>query len=339
MSTLPTLTKTIVADNDLTPEEARNAMQLIMSGAASETEMASFLTALTAKGESVEEITALASVMRDYATPVKPDVEGVLVDVCGTGGDGAKTFNISTTAMFVVAAASIPVAKHGNRSITSDCGSADVLEALGADLSCSPEEIRKTLEDIGIGFMFAPGHHPAMAHVMPVRKQLGFRTVFNTLGPLTNPAGAQAQLLGVYDGALTEKLAAVLAALGCRRAFVVHGRDGLDELSTTGPTKVSELRKKKVATYDLSPDELGLSLADHSALAGGSAKENATILKDVLAGKGSTAQTDIVCLNAAAAIVAGGKAGTLEQGLGKAYDLIEEGKAMEKLAAFLADRP
>ena len=321
------------AKEDLTAAEAESAMKLMMSGEASEEDMAGFLLALKDKGESAGEIAALAKVMREYATRINPRVGGTLVDVCGTGGDKSGTFNVSTTAMFIVAGAGIPVAKHGNRSITSKCGSADVLEALGVKIDLPPERIKSCIEDVGVGFMFAPAHHPAMKHVMPVRKKLGVRTVFNILGPLTNPANARAQLMGVFDPELTEKLAEVFRIFGLERAMVVHGEPGLDELSTLGPSKVSELRDDRIRTYVLDVGKLGLR--GGRLTAGGTAAENARLLREILSGKACGADADIVLLNAAGGIIVGGLADDFNGGLEVARETLDSGAALRKLEEFV----
>ncbi len=325
----------LIEGKNLTPEEAENAMNLIMSGNATQIQMASFLTALRMKGETPEEIASFAGVMRRFAESIKPDVHGILVDVCGTGGDKIKTFNISTTAMFVVAAAGIPVAKHGNRAITSKCGSADVLEELGVNLNIPFEKIKEGIEKADIGFMFAPLHHSAMKHVMPVRKELGIRTVFNLLGPLSNPANANAQLMGIYDPELTEKIAEVFRILGLERAMVVHGDPGLDEISTVGKTKISELTRNEIRTYHIKPEEFGLKRARIEDLAGGDRKENAIILKKILNREEKGAKRDIVLINAAAGILLGGKAKDLKEGLNTAKDILDSGKAYGKLEEFI----
>lgn len=325
----------LIDRNDLTTEEAENAMNLIMSGNAIQSQMASFLTALRMKGESAEEIASFAKIMRKFAVCIRPVVSGTLVDVCGTGGDKIKTFNISTTSMFIIAAAGIPVAKHGNRAVTSKCGSADVLEELGINLNLSFEKIKESIERIGIGFMFAPLHHSAMKNVMPVRREIGIRTVFNILGPLSNPANAKAQLIGVYDIELTEKITEVLKILGLERAMVVHGDPGIDEISTIGRTKISELRRNEIRTYFIKPEDIGLKRAKEKDILGSSKEENAKTLKNILNGKESEAKRDITLLNAAAGIVIGGKARNLEEGLGMARNVLESGSAYEKLEQFI----
>jgi len=329
--TMKEIVSKIVGGENLTQEEAESSMKTIMSGNSNEIEISSFLTALRMKGESPEEIASLAKVMREFAARIEPKVDGTLVDVCGTGGDMLNTFNISTTSMFVVAGAGIPIAKHGNRALTSKSGSADVLEELGVNLNSDFDKIKESIEKVGIGFMFAPMHHSAMKHVMPVRKQLGFRTVFNILGPLTNPANARAQLMGVFDSGLTETLANVFKILGLDSAIVAHGDPGLDELSTLGKTKVSELKDGEVNTYFIKPEEFGLSIAREEDIAGGTAKENAEILKKILAGEDTGPRRDITLLNAAAGILVGGVADSLTEGMEVARESLESGKAQKKL--------
>lgn len=325
----------IIERKNLTDKESERVMEMIMSGEATPSQLGSFLTALRMKGETATEIAALAKVMRKFAQKIEPEVDGLLVDVCGTGGDKVKTFNISTTAMFIVSAAGIPIAKHGNRAITSNSGSADVLEELGINLNLEFEKIKEAIEKVGIGFMFAPAHHLAMKYVMPTRKELGIRTVFNILGPLTNPANAQAQLMGVFDQNLTEKLAEVFKLLGLKQAMVVYGEPGLDELSNLGKTKISELREGKIKTYWLQPEDFGLKRAKAEDLAGGDRKENAKILVDILTGKEKGPKRDIVLLNSAAGIVVGNKAENLREGIEMARNVLEGGKAYKKLNEFL----
>lgn len=311
-------------------DEAHAAMTEIMEGAASPVQIGAFLVALRMKGETIAEITEFARVMREHAVPVKA-TRRPLVDTCGTGGDRVKTFNVSTAAAFVAAGAGVAVAKHGNRSVTSKCGSADVLEALGVPIQLTPEECARSIDDIGLGFMFAPAYHPAMKHAGPVRRELGVRTVFNMLGPLTNPAGAEAQLLGVYALTLTEVHATVLRELGSRHALVVHGEGGLDELSTFGRTRISELRAGEITTYEVTPEEFGLTRVENvETLAGGSAEENAQLLIRVLEGEAGPAR-DIVVLNAAAAITAGEVAESILDGIAVAVASIDSGEAMRKL--------
>ena len=325
----------LVGGKNMSAQDAKKAIKTIMSGQSNDIEITALLTGLKIKGETPEEIASFARVMREYALKIEPKVLGTLVDMCGTGGDKSNTFNISTTAMFIVAGAGIPVAKHGNRAMTSKCGSADVLEALGVDLSIGPEKIRKSIEDVGIGFMFAPMHHSATKYVMPVRKALGYRTVFNILGPLTNPANARAQLMGVYDPGLTEKLAEVFRILGLERAMVVHGMPELDELSTIGKTKISELKEGKLNTYYISPEEYDLARADMKNLLGGTPQENAVILKNILKGVDTGPKRDIALLNAAAGILVGGKADDLGAGLSIAEEVLEDGRAYKKLCEYV----
>ncbi len=320
----------LVDKSDFSPEEAEGFMREIMSGDATSSQIGSFLTALRIKGETPTEIASFARVMRNFAFTINPDIDRTVVDTCGTGGDDVNTFNISTSAMFVAAGAGIPIAKHGNRSVTSKSGSADVLESLGVNIEASPNEVEQTIEDIGIGFMFAPNFHKAMKHAIGPRKEIGLRTVFNVLGPLTNPAGADAQVMGVYDSNLTEKMARVLKKLDCKRALVVHGLDGLDEISTLGKTKISELSDGDIQNLVIEPEEVGISESDVKEISGGDATENARIMLDILNGKKGP-RTDIVLLNAAAAIFVGGKAENLEEGVEVARESINSGKAYEKL--------
>ncbi|PKP53428.1 MAG: anthranilate phosphoribosyltransferase [Candidatus Altiarchaeales archaeon HGW-Altiarchaeales-3] len=326
----------LVERKDLTPDEAKEAMQIIMSGDATDAQIAGFLTALRMKGETAEEIAALALIMRKFAENIHPKVEGTLVDTCGTGGDKLNTFNISTAAMFVVAGAGIPIAKHGNRSVSSLCGSADVLEALGVKIDIEPKKVTECIEKVGIGFMFAPLFHKSMKYVMPARTQLGIRTVFNILGPLSNPANAQGQVIGVFDEKLTEKIAEVLKIIGLKRAMVVHGMAGLDEISTIGETKISELINGEIDNYIITPEEFGLERANGSDLSGGNAGENAKILIEILKGEERGAKRDIVLINAAAGIVVGGKAKTISEGLELAKGSIDSGRAYKKLKNMIA---
>lgn len=313
----------------LTRAEATAVMEEIMSGQATDAQIGAFLIALKLKGETVEEIAGSAQVMREKATRIETR-HGVVVDTCGTGGDGAGTFNISTTAGFVVSAAGLCVAKHGNRSVSSRCGSADVLKALGVNIEVPPERVSACLDEVGIGFLFAPMLHGAMKYAIGPRREIGVRTIFNVLGPMTNPAGAQRQVIGVYDEALTETLAGVLRDLGSERVFVVHGEDGLDEITSTGRTRVSELRAGEIQTYEIAPGDLGLERARAKDLAGGTPEENAQIMLDVLKGVGGP-RRDVVLMNAAAGIVAGGKAETLMEGVRVAAEAIDSGNALEKL--------
>jgi anthranilate synthase/phosphoribosyltransferase len=321
----------VIEGQDLTEAEAESAMTRIMEGQATPAQIGAFLTALRMKGESVSEIAGCARAMRRSAVPVRPQRSEILVDTCGTGGDGAGTFNISTTAAFVVAGAGQPVAKHGNRSISSQCGSADVLEALGVNLDLTPDQVAACVDEVGIGFLFAPKLHPAMKHAIGPRRELGVRTIFNVLGPLTNPANASAQILGVYDPGLTDTLARVLGALGSQSAFVVHGSGGLDELTTTGPNRVSVLRDGQVETRSFDPADLGFSRAHPTDLHGGDAGENATITRGILSGTHNGARRDVVVLNASAALVAGGQAQTLLEGIRLAEHSLDSGSALRVL--------
>jgi anthranilate phosphoribosyltransferase len=318
----------LVGGKSLTMDEASTVMSEIMEGTATPAQFGAFVTALRFNGETVEEIAGLARTMRLKALRVNSNEQ--VVDTCGTGGDGSGTFNISTTAAFVVAACGLKVAKHGNRAMSSHCGSADVLEALGVKIDLNPEQVQKCLETIGIGFMLAPVFHPAMKFAAAPRKEVGIRTVFNILGPLTNPAGAGAQVLGVPEKALTEKMATVLKMLGCQHALVVHGEDGLDEITITGKTFISELKKGVIKNYEISPEDFGLTKAKPDSLKGGTAKENADLLRSILAGK-KGAQRDIVLINAAAALIAGDKAITFKDGVATAGTAIDNGKALRKL--------
>jgi len=323
----------VVDRKDLNAEEAEAAMRTIMSGNAEKLQTAAFLASLRTKGETEDEIAAFARVMRDMALKIRPKV-AKSVDVCGTGGDVTKTFNISTTAAFITACV-VPVAKHGNRSVTSKCGSADVIEELGANLALAPRKIEECIEKIGIGFMFAPLHHQAMKNVMEVRQKLGMRTVFNILGPLTNPANATHQLIGVYDAAVTDKIAKVLRILGLKKALVVHGEPGVDEVSISGRTKVSHLENGNIESYYIEPGDFGLEPASPDAIAGGDRKESAKILRDILSCKEEGAKRDVVLLNAAAAIFAADEATSIKEGFEIANGVLEEGKAAEKLEAFI----
>ena len=324
----------VVDGQDLTERETVDTMNEIMSGEATPAQVASFITALRIKGETVEEITGAARVMREKSTKIHTK-HPFVVDTCGTGGDGAHTFNISTTAAFVVAGTGIPVAKHGNRAASSRSGAADVLKALGVNIEIGPEQVGACIDDVGIGFLFAVTLHGAMKYAIGPRREIGIRTIFNALGPLTNPAGAQAQVLGVYAPTLTESLAQVLNNFGTHRAFVVHGGDGLDEITTTTTTQVSELADGAVNTYTLNPRELGIPTAQPSDLKGGTPEENAEMTLSVLRGEKGP-KRDIVLLNAAAAIVAGGKAEDITAGLAAAAESVDSGRALEKLEGLKA---
>jgi anthranilate phosphoribosyltransferase len=337
--------RVVIDRRDLTRIEAAAAMEAIMSGGATDAQIAAFLTALRMKGETVEELIGFAQVMREKVARVPTrgaetaaltgtDRE-MLIDTCGTGGDASGTFNVSTATAFVVAGAGLKVAKHGNRSMSglsgaSLCGSADVVEALGVSLELTPEQVGRCVAEVGIGFLYAPLLHTAMKHVMTARREIGIRTVFNLLGPLTNPAGANAQIIGVAAAALTEPLARVLAELGTYRAFVVHGADGLDEISNTGESRVSEVREGLVRTFTVRPEDFGLSRASIRDLLGGDRAQNAEIIRAILGGDAGP-RRDIVLMNAAAALVAGGRARELKEGAALAARSIDEGKARDRL--------
>ena len=319
----------LIAGADLDRAKMRAVMEQIMSGQATDAQIGAFLVALRIKGETIDEIAGGAEVMREKATPivtVRPD----LIDTCGTGGDDSGTFNISTTVAFVACGAGLAVAKHGTRSISSQCGSSDVLTALGVNVEASPEKVGECIDEVGIGFLFAIALHGAMKHAIGPRRELATRTVFNILGPLTNPAGAKRQLLGVFDGALTEALAGVLRELGSDQALVVHGSDGLDEITLTGPTQVSELRDGQVSTRQIHPEDFGLQTVSGEVLKGGDADHNARILRGVLDGEEGP-RRDVVLLNSAAAIVVGGLAEDITAGLEVARESIDSGKARHAL--------
>ena len=323
--------KKLVIGTNLNREECYGAMDDIMGGRATPAQIASFITALRIKGETVEEIAACAQVMRDREVRVHVEAED-LVDTCGTGGDGARTFNISTTAAFVVAGAGITVAKHGNRSVSSQSGSADLFAALGVNIQAGIPVVERCLRQVGIGFLFAPLLHGAMKHAIGPRQEIGIRTVFNILGPLTNPAGAPNQVIGVYDPELTETLCEVLRELGSRRAYVVHGCDGLDEITLTGTTRVSELKNNRIWTFNLDPAEFGFRYCRPEDLKGGDAETNAKITLSILNGEPGP-KRDVILLNAAAAIYVAGRSKSLKEGLAAAADSIESGRAMNKLEA------
>ncbi len=324
----------LLEGHDLGRDEAREVMGEIMAGEATPAQIGGFLVALRAKGETADEIAGCAEAMRAHVLPVHPTRTDV-VDVVGTGGDGARTFNISTTAAIVAAAAGAAVAKHGNRAVSSVSGSADVLEALGIDLEQSPERVAESIDTLGFGFMFAPLHHPAMKHAAPVRRELGTRTVFNVLGPLTNPAGARAGVFGVYAADVARTVADALAVLGSRRAFVVHGAYGVDELSPAGPNLVFEVVEGGVHERLIDPSELGLARCDPAELSGGTPEDNARTARDVLAGAPG-AKRDAVVLNAAGAIAAAGHAHDLAEGLELACEAIDSGAAAARLAEVAA---
>jgi anthranilate phosphoribosyltransferase len=320
--------------HDLDRDEARRVMGTIMDGEATPAQIGGFLVALRLKGETADEIAGCAEAMREHVLPVRPR-RSDLVDTAGTGGDGARTFNISTAAALVAAAAGAGVAKHGNRAVSSSSGSADVLEALGFSLELPPERIERSIDELGFGFLFAPTHHPAMRHAAPVRRELAARTVFNVLGPLTNPAGARAAVVGVYAPELVPTIADVLLRLGATRAFVVHGARGIDELSPAGPNLVCELVHGEVRRRVIDPLELGVQRSAPEELRGGNPEENAKTIRDIFAGANG-GRRDAVLLNAAGAIAAGGLAKDLRDGLGLAREALDSGLAGERLEELIA---
>jgi anthranilate phosphoribosyltransferase len=318
----------LIEREDLTEENMVGVMNEIMEGKCTDAQIASFLTALRLKGETVEEITGAAKVMREKVTRIK--APALTVDTCGTGGDLSHTFNISTTTALVVASCDVPVAKHGNRSVSSKSGSADVLEALGVKIDLEPAKVEKCLESTGFGFMFAPLFHPAMKYAIGPRKEMGIRTVFNILGPLTNPAGAERQVLGVFSDKLTEPLANVLGNLGVKHAYVVHGEDGLDEITNTDKTKVSELKEGNVNTYFLGPEDFGFEKTKKEDLVGGDADDNAKITVEILEGKEGP-KREITVMNSAAVLVTADKASNLKEAVQIASEAIDSGAALKKL--------
>lgn len=320
---------------NLTAEEAEQAMQVIMTGQATDAQIGGYLVAMRMKGETVEEITGSARAMRAHASRVPYDAGGAaLLDTAGTGGDGAHSFNISTAAAFVIAGAGRRVAKHGNRAASSRCGSADVLGALGVNLDLTPEQVAECIRQVGIGFIFAPRFHPAMKYAIGPRRELGQRTIFNLLGPLTNPAGATHQLIGVYDPALTQLMAEVIGSLGGQAAFVVYGHGGLDELTTSGPNRVSQLKEGAVRTFELDPAELGLAPSHPGDLQGGDPAENAAMLRALLNCQDTSPRRDVVLLNSAAALAT--EHGDFHAALQAARQSLESGAALEKLEALTA---
>ncbi len=329
----------VLAGNDLSHATMLALMQQVMSGELTPAQIAGLVIALRQKGESVDEISAAAMVMRSLSTKVAINDKSHLIDTCGTGGDGIQTFNISTASAFVAAAAGAKVAKHGGRSVSSTCGSADVLEALGVNVNLTPEQVAKCVDEIGIGFMFAPNHHSAMKHAAPVRRELGVRTMFNLLGPLTNPAEAHRQVMGVFDKNLTSKLAKVLQNLGSEHVMVVCGADGMDEISFTGDTFVAELKDGKISEYTLNPTQFGLKIHALKSIKVENAQESKAMILDVLAGKHSagkqSAARDIVLLNAGAAIYVAGLQATIHAGVEHAAKVIDNGAAKEKLAQLI----
>lgn len=321
----------IVGREDLTVLEAEAVLEQVMSGEWTDAQIGSLLTALRMKGETMSELTGFARVMRRKAAAVTTSATGgVLIDTCGTGGDLSGSFNVSTAAAFVAAGAGLRVAKHGNRSASSRCGSADVMEALGVRIDLSSDQVGEAIDQIGIGFLFAPNLHGAMKYVAAARRQMGIRTIFNMLGPLTNPAGARNQLIGVYEAGLTEVFARALRELGSTHVLIVHGNDGMDEISICAESTVSELKNGEILTYILEPEEFGLARASHRDIIGGDAQTNADIVVRVLSGEKGPPR-DIVILNSAAALVAGDKAADLMEGLELARDSIDSGRALDKL--------
>lgn len=330
----PTLLQRLLQGKSLTREEAREVMDKMMQGANTAAQIASFLTALRFKGETVDELTGFAQSMRDHAVKLSSVPTGA-IDTCGTGGDGGKTFNISTASAFVVASSGVPVAKHGNRAVSSQSGSADVLEALGVQIQQTPSEAESLLHSHQLCFLFAPVFHEAMRHVMPTRHELGFRTFFNLLGPLTNPANVKRQLIGVYDWNLTETIAKVCKELGLERVLVVSGYDGLDEITITGSTRVSELRYGEIQTYDIEPEQFGISCSSLSEIAGGEAVENARLIQDIFNGLGKDAARDVIALNAGASLYLADRAGTLSAGIQLALQMIEDGTTAQFLENYI----
>ncbi len=317
----------------LSGHDAREAMEYIASGRATEAQVGAFLAALRVRGESAEEIATFGRVLQQHAVSIRPQVAGPLVDTCGTGGDGCRTFNISTAAAIVAAGGGVPIVKHGNRSVSSSCGSADVLEALGVKVDLPPDRVCRIVEETGIGFLFAPNFHPAFRNAARARRDLGFHTVFNVLGPLLNPAGAPSRLMGVYSPSIVRTLAEALDRLGAKRAMVVHGA-GLDEITNTGETRVAELSQGAIREYAITPEEFGLPRSSRNALMGGTPEENAGAILSVLRGVEGPMH-DVVVMNAGAAIYLGGKAGDLGEGIQKAQNSIRGGKALGKLEALI----
>jgi len=322
--------KKLTEKQNLTQQEAEQAMNEIMGGRATDAQIAAFLVALRMKSETIDEITACAKIMREKANRINPKAE-FLVDTCGTGGDCANTFNISTAAAFVAVGAGVSVAKHGNKSVSSKSGSADVLQALGVNINLNPKDVERCIEETGIGFMFAPLFHPAMKHVMNARKQLGIRTIFNILGPMTNPAGIKSQIIGVFSPALIYDIASAMKNLGSRHVMVVNG-DGLDEISLSSKTKVCELKNSKIEAYDINPEDYGFELRPLNDILGGTPDENAKIIMEVLSG-GKGPKRDIVLMNSAAALLASDKASSYKDALELAKQSIDSGNALKKLEA------
>jgi len=328
------LLEKLMRRENLTVDEAAEAMGAIMSGDATPAQIGALLVGLTMKGERPAEIVGLATTMRANAVPLSKKFDDVF-DTCGTGGDRSGTFNISSAAALVAAAAGLRVAKHGNRSVSSQCGSADVYEALGVNVAAEPSVVERSLETVGIAFFFAPTFHPSMRHAGPVRRELAVRTSFNLLGPLTNPAGTQSQLVGVPHSELTELIAKALLLLGSKRAWVVHGADGIDEMSTVGHTKISECRDGAVSTFYVHPSDFGISRAERTDLMGGDSRTNAAILREILAGE-KGARRDVVLLNAGASLFVGGRASSVREGIERSAEAIDSGAARAKLEAMIA---
>lgn len=334
MSDLKGILAKLSEGKDLTKDEAMYTQDMILTGQATEAQIACILTALKMKGETLDEITGFAAVLRDKANTISPDVDNY-VDLVGTGGDCTYSFNISTTSAFVVAASGLPVAKHGNRSISSKSGAGDVLEALGVNIAADPDVVKKCVEEVGIGFMFAPHFNPAMKYVGKVRKDLGFRTIFNILGPLSNPSRAKAMVVGVYTSKLTDVIAKAMMNIGVERAFVVSGCDNMDEITLTGGTTISEIKDGRVNTFTVTPEQFGFKRCGLDELQGGDGTVNAGITKDILSGKEKGAKRDIVLLNAGATLYVGGMADSIQSGIRLAQETIDSGKALKTLEALV----
>lgn len=334
MSDLKGILAKLSEGKDLTKDEAMYTQDMILTGQATEAQIACILTALKMKGETLDEITGFAAVLRDKANTISPDVDNY-VDLVGTGGDCTYSFNISTTSAFVVAASGLPVAKHGNRSISSKSGAGDVLEALGVNIAADPDVVKKCVEEVGIGFMFAPHFNPAMKYVGKVRKDLGFRTIFNILGPLSNPSRAKAMVVGVYTSKLTDVIAKAMMNIGVERAFVVSGCDNMDEITLTGGTAISEIKDGRVNTFTVTPEQFGFKRCGLDELQGGDGTVNAGITKDILSGKEKGAKRDIVLLNAGATLYVGGMADSIQAGIRLAQETIDSGKALKTLEALV----
>jgi anthranilate phosphoribosyltransferase len=328
-----TILKKLLKKEDLTVEESENAMNLIMGGENRPSQTAAFLALLAAKGESADEITGMAKVMREFSAKV--DVDIPVLDTCGTGGSGLPRLNVSTASAFVLAAGGVKIAKHGNRAAGGRCGSFDVLEALGAKIELNADEVKKSIEEVGLGFMFAPLFHPAMKNVVPVRKEIGIRTIFNILGPLTNPANARYQVLGVSDEAIALKMIEVLKNLGSKKVLLVHGKDGLDEITVTAETKIWELGNGEIKEYEISPEQFGMKRVEFEAIAGGNAQENAETIRKILNNEITDARLDIILLNVAGGLLAYEKVESFEEGIKIARETIESGKAKGKLEEYV----